>query len=208
MSHMFLESIRENEDIIKVDHAEDVEEIAETIVSVSLERCGGVGETKGHNEVFEVAIAGTKGGFVFIAFCNPKLVVCICHIEACEVLGVLETIEKLRDEREGISILDGDIVELAIINTKAEGAIRLFDKENRGAERRLRRTNESFGNHVVDIVLQSLEFRFGEVVDGAVDGFGIGHEGNLVVHTRAMRRKFLRILGFEDVGEFGIFGRE
>ena len=29
-----------------------------------------------------------------------------------------------------------------------------------------------------------------------------------MVNTWAMRRKFLRILGFEDVGKFGILGRE
>jgi hypothetical protein len=68
---MILESIREYEDVIKVHDAEDIEEFTETIISVSLERCRSVGETERHNEVFEVTIASTKGGFVFISFRNP-----------------------------------------------------------------------------------------------------------------------------------------
>jgi len=68
--------------------------------------------------------------------------------------------------------------------------------------------NKSLGDHVVDIVLQSLEFSFGEVVDEAVDEFNVGDERDFVVNTKAMRGKFLLILGFEDVGEFSILGRE
>ena len=105
-------------------------------------------------------------------------------------------------------IFDGDIVELAIIDTKMYGTIRLFNKKNRRAERRFGWTNKSLGDHVVDIVLQGLEVGFREVVDGVVDRFDVGDKRDFVVNNRAMRGKFLIVLWFEDVDEFGIVGRE
>src|SRR5271170_8005748 len=116
MSHMLLESIREDEDIIKINDAKDIEEFTKTIVSISLKRCRGVSETEGHNEIFKVTIASTEGSFVFIAFCNPQLIVRICHIEARKVFSAFETIAELRDERESVTILDCDIIELAVID--------------------------------------------------------------------------------------------
>src|SRR5277367_470544 len=116
MSHMLLESIREDKDIIKINNTKDIEEFTKTIVSISLKRCRGVSQTKGHDKVFEVTIASTEGGFVFIAFCDPQLIVRICHIEARKVFSAFETIEELRDERESVTILDCDIIELAVID--------------------------------------------------------------------------------------------
>src|SRR5277367_5733849 len=130
MSHMFLESIRENEDVIQVDDAEDIEEITEAVVSISLKGCGSVGETEGHDEIFEVTITSTEGGLVFIAVCDAELVVCIGYIQARKLCSTFQTIEKLRNEWEGIAILDSDIVELSIINAETEGTIRLFDEED------------------------------------------------------------------------------
>ena len=77
-----------------------------------------------------MAIASTERGFVFVAFRNPQLVICICHIQPSKVFRIFEAVEKLRDEWEGIAVLDCDVVELAIVDTKMEGAIRLFDEEN------------------------------------------------------------------------------
>jgi len=94
---MFLEGVREDEDVIKINNAEDIEEVMETIVGISLERCGSIGETERHDEIFEVTIAGTEGGFVLITFRDSQLIVRICHVQACEIFGILETIEKLRD---------------------------------------------------------------------------------------------------------------
>ena len=122
-----------------------------------------------------------------------------------EVFRIFEEVKKLGDEREGIAILDGDIVELVIIDTKEERAVRLFDEENGGIEGSLRWTNESFGYHIVDIILQSLKVGFGEVVNRTIDRFGVGNERDFMVDTGTMWWKFLRILGFEDVSEIGIF---
>ena len=68
--------------------------------------------------------------------------------------------------------------------------------------------DETLSDHAIDIVLQGFEFHFREIVDGSINRFGIGHERDLMINTRAMRREFLRILGFEDVSKFITFNRE
>jgi len=93
MSHMLLKSIREDKDIIQIDDAEDIEEIIETIIGIGLEECKGISETKGHNEVFKVTIAGTECSFIFIAFYNLELVICICDIQADEIFHIFEIIK-------------------------------------------------------------------------------------------------------------------
>jgi hypothetical protein len=77
---MLLESVREDEDVIEIDDAEDIEEFTKTIISIGLERCRSISETEGHNEVFKVTVTSAKGSLVFIPFCNSQLVVRICHV--------------------------------------------------------------------------------------------------------------------------------
>jgi hypothetical protein len=94
MFYMLLESIREDEDIIKVDDTEDIEEVAKTIVGIRLKRGRSVGKTERHDEIFEVTIASTEGGFVFLTRRNAELVVGISHIKASEELCTFEAIEQ------------------------------------------------------------------------------------------------------------------
>jgi hypothetical protein len=70
MTHMLLESIREDEDIIEIDDVEDIEEFTKTIISVGLERCRSISKTKGHNEVFKVIVTSSKSSLVLIPFHN------------------------------------------------------------------------------------------------------------------------------------------
>jgi hypothetical protein len=67
---MLLKSIREDEDVIEIDDAEDIEEFMKIIISIGLERCSCIGETKGHNEVFEVIVTSMKSSLILILFCN------------------------------------------------------------------------------------------------------------------------------------------
>jgi hypothetical protein len=47
MTHMLLESVREDEDIIKIDDTEDIEEFMKTIISVGLKDAGALVRLKG-----------------------------------------------------------------------------------------------------------------------------------------------------------------
>lgn len=75
-----------------------------------------------------MAITRTESGFPLIAGSYSKLVVRVLHIEARVVLGILEAIEQLGDERERITIFDGKGVELPIIDDKPERTISFLDE--------------------------------------------------------------------------------
>lgn len=47
-----------------------------------------------------------------------------------------------------------------IVDIKSEGALRLFSKKNRGSEKRFERTNETLGEHAINVVLEGFELGF------------------------------------------------
>jgi len=58
------------------------------------------------------------------------LVIGILEIKTRVDLGMLEAIEEFGDKRQRLSIFDGNIVKLVIIDTKAKTSVGFFDKEN------------------------------------------------------------------------------
>ena len=65
---MFLFVSREDKDIVKVNYTEYVNIALERTVDICLERGRGISQTKGHDEVFVVAISYTKGCFPLVSF--------------------------------------------------------------------------------------------------------------------------------------------
>jgi hypothetical protein len=153
VSDMFFEGFGEDEDIIKENNAKEIEEIVEAIVGISLKGRRCICKAKRHDEVFEVAVTGSKGSFPFVALSNPYPIVCLLHVKPGEVLGILEPIEQLRDKRKRVTILDGDVVQLAIIYTEAETSIGLLDKKDWGTEGGLGGADKAFLEHFVNVLL-------------------------------------------------------
>ena len=58
------------------------------------------------------------------------MVIGILEIKTRVDLGMLEAIEEFGDKRQRLSIFDGNIVKLVIIDTKAKTSVGFFDKEN------------------------------------------------------------------------------
>jgi len=71
---VFFEDVGVNQDVIKVNDAEEIKIIAETIVGIGLHGCGSVGKTKWHDKVLEVTIVGSKCCFSLIAEGDSKLI--------------------------------------------------------------------------------------------------------------------------------------
>jgi hypothetical protein len=85
-----------------------------------LERGWGIGEAKGHDETFEVAISGAEGGLPFIAGLDAKEVVGATKVDLGEDFSTSEAIEGFRDEGKGVSIFYGNAIEASIVDAKAE----------------------------------------------------------------------------------------
>ena len=65
---MFLFVSREDKDIIKVNYIEYINIALERTVDICLEGGRGIGQTKGYNEIFVVAILCSKGCFPLVSF--------------------------------------------------------------------------------------------------------------------------------------------
>src|SRR5436190_1274603 len=103
---MFFLRAREDEDIIKVDYAEDVNVATERTVDIGLKGGRGISQTKGYYKVFVVLVAGTKGCFPLVTFPYPYPMVGVSKVDFREDNGTVEPVEKLVDERERVVVLD------------------------------------------------------------------------------------------------------
>ena len=65
---MFYFAFREDKDVVKVYYIEYVNIAIKSVVNIGLEGSRGIGQTKGYNEVFIVAISRPKGGLPLVSF--------------------------------------------------------------------------------------------------------------------------------------------
>ncbi len=74
-----------DEDVIEIHYHENVELLGQEFVDITLkcDRC--VGQSKRHDLILEIAIAGPEGRFSFIAFPDPYSIIGIGQIELGEM---------------------------------------------------------------------------------------------------------------------------
>ena len=65
-----------------------------------------------------MTITGAEHGFVFISLSDSNLVESVMKIELGEVLLSFESVQKFRNKRKRVSILDSGLVECAVVDTK------------------------------------------------------------------------------------------
>jgi hypothetical protein len=193
MAFMLSGVTREDQDVVEVDEDVDIEKVSEEVVHPLLERCRGIGETKGHDKAFEEPIAGPESGLPLVSRSNSKKIVCSTKVEFGEDLGTAKTIKSLADQRDGVPILDGNPVETPIIDAETKRTILLLDEEDRRASRRLGSSNKPLGEVVFKPFRQGLQLRLGQRVNRA-EGWGLaGLELDRMITIRAMWGKSIRL---------------
>ncbi len=105
-----------DKDVIRVHYYENVERFCQDLDDVALKRFQHIGQSKRHDLIFEVTIAGLKGYLPCIAFPDPHLMVGISQIELGETSSMTYSIQWFSDQRQGISILDNQIIETLVIH--------------------------------------------------------------------------------------------
>jgi hypothetical protein len=159
MAFMLSGIAREDQDVVEVDEDIDIEKVSEEVIHPLLERCRGIGETKGHDKAFEESIAGPESGLPLVSRSNSKKIVCSTKVEFGEDLGTAKTIKSLTDQRDGVPILDGNPVETPIIDAETKRTVLLLDEEDRRASRRLGSSNKPLGEVVFKPFRQGLQLR-------------------------------------------------
>ena len=72
--------VRVDKDVIQVYNATDVKKIREGRVNIALKYCRSISKAKRHHCVFEMAVSGPEGRFLFVPFFNSDAVVRITQV--------------------------------------------------------------------------------------------------------------------------------
>ncbi|MFS7971870.1 hypothetical protein Hanom_Chr09g00837931 [Helianthus anomalus] len=135
---------RINENVINEDDHEAIQVGLTNTIHEVHEHSGCVGQAKRHNHELVVSIASAKSGFGNVLFENSKLMITRTKIDFGETGSALELVKEIVDTRKRVTILDGEFVELTIIDTHAERTIFLFNEKHGSTPRRGTWTNEAF----------------------------------------------------------------
>src|SRR5712672_394259 len=159
----------EEENIIKVDdEMAFIDKVGEDGVHKGLEGRGCVTKTEGHDEWLKEAERALEGCFPFVAFADTDVIVTPADVELCEVTRSLELIDEFGNKRKGSGILDGDIVDGAIVLDGSKGATAAFgDEEERYSKGRRGGADVTFLQVVVDVFFEGEILSRGETVDTA-----------------------------------------
>ena len=84
---VFLNRVREDQDVIEVNNDEEVRHVLENIVHEVLKSSRGIGESHGHAQKFERAIVCLKCGLPLMTSSNVDIVVACTQIKLGVDLG-------------------------------------------------------------------------------------------------------------------------
>src|ERR1700684_453735 len=87
------------------------------MVDIVLKLCGRIKEAERHDQGLKQAEAGDKSSLPLMAFSYAKLVVRGDYVKFRVILGVAESVKGLPDERKGVPVPDGNIVQTAVVLT-------------------------------------------------------------------------------------------
>ena len=113
---MFLFRLHKDQNVVQVHHYDPFGyESSEDVVYHSLEGGRTVGHSEEHHKRFEETAVGVEGCFPFISGLDTYVIETPSDIKFCEVPGFMELGDELRDEREGVPVLDGYGIQCTIV---------------------------------------------------------------------------------------------
>ena len=181
---------------------------------------GGVCHAKKHDRGFIESSVGDESGLPLVAFLDVDVVVSPSYVKLSKDLGILEFVDEVRDQREGICVLDGVFIEVTIVLARSESAVLFLDKEEWRCLGRLRWADLSRAKVFINEVVGGLPFFYRERVEFAdlwdkrfvkVNGMVIGASGgNMVCGLLGKDLGILSIFcweGFLGFLGFGLHGK-
>src|SRR6266404_795363 len=96
---------------------------------------------------------------------DTNVVVSPTNVELGEVVGIMQLVNEVRDERERSCILDSDIIKTMIVLYRAEFAILLVYKEEEAGHGQLGRVDIALTKVVSNIIFQGSGFIRSEAID-------------------------------------------
>jgi hypothetical protein len=198
---VFLVILAKNEDVVNVHDDRLVEEGAENILNQGLKGGRGIRETKGHHLVLVVPVSRAESGLVDVIFVDANLVVSPPEVDLSEHFRTKESVGEVINEGDGESVLDGDVVESAVVDAHTQCAVFLLDEDHGGTEGGHAGFDRSVLKESVEFFPHGIQFQRRETIDGTPRGGVAGFEGDAVVDV-ALRRKFQGKFVGKNVSEF------
>ena len=146
-----------DENIIQIHNNENIELFYKDLIDIALECCQSIGQSKKHYLIFEVAVSDPENSFPLIFFANSYPVIGTGEVKPSKLSCLPQSIQGLPDQRQSISVLDGEIVKFPIINIKLEAAIWLLIKKDGGSCWRFGGFDETIFQVGLNISLQSFQ---------------------------------------------------
>ena len=119
-----------------------IDDVVEDVIDQGLEYCGSIRQPEQHYEVLVVSPGRVERGLPLISFLYPDQVVRVPEVQLREEARLLQRGEGGVDEWDWVAVLHRDAVETAVVVAGPECPILLPDKEEAGAFRGWRGTNE------------------------------------------------------------------
>src|SRR5258708_6889979 len=139
-----------------------VDELTKDVVHHCLEHHGGVAQSEEHDSWFKQASVSPECGLPFIALLDLHIVEPPAEVKYSEELATTEAGQDIRDEGEGVGVLDHDLIQLPIVLYKAKQTILLLDEEHRGSHRGLGWTDAAICKVLLEEVVKLLLFCRGQ----------------------------------------------
>ena len=106
-----------NEDVVNIGHDKLIQVFMESVIHHVLKDRRGIGESEGHDAILEVAISGTEGSLPLISWLDADKVVGTMEVDLSEYHHLPELFNKAGNKRQGVPVLDSDLVQTAVIYT-------------------------------------------------------------------------------------------
>jgi hypothetical protein len=120
-----------NKDNVQINNYEIIQESYKCSIDICL-KCGWcISQPKRHYKIFKMAIAGPESRLLFVFFTNSYPIIYILEIQLCKDLGSSEPVKSLINKRKRMPILDRNLIESIIIDTKVQPSILLGNKKDR-----------------------------------------------------------------------------
>src|SRR5882724_5616266 len=192
MDLMIFQRVGEDEDVIEVDHYEDISHVSENMVHKHLKHSGCVGESHRHDQELERAISGSEGCLPLVASRNANIVIAGAKVELGVDPCIAKLVEEVSDEGDRVLILARDFVEVSEVDAKPQSTILFLGEEDGCASWRLRCADETFAEHIIQEFPNETKLCAREWIDMAVRGSLIILKVNFMVKL-TMRRHVLSL---------------
>lgn len=111
---------------IEIYHNKDIKLLSKDYIHIALQSGQCIRKTKKHDLILKVATYGGKNRYLFITFSYLHPMIYNSHIKLYELLSQTQLIQNFANEKQGLSALIVQIIEVSIINTYAKPIILFF----------------------------------------------------------------------------------